>query len=658
MTFDEIERRLRLPTPDEPLSLPALLLPVRVETAALPDRSIDLRLGQGRRPMSLVLLGSVLLLIAALVGAVLAGAFRLELLRDALPIPGLYTGRGMTIDYPDDWTRLTPHDPFGNSGSWVALIVGNREVEGCERDSEAVERNSPPPQPTVAPDGITYLGDQTGVIYSLEDRIYACLIEQPLEPGEIRVVVSRDRPQAISLGPFGDFDGSWLAPNPELGGPVLVSAETGFTETIGQMPAQLVVRDRSVVPEAEQLRTWFVAIPESADALWWIQAVMRGPDLPTLEAQVDTLARSLTFDEAPLPLDEADIDTALAAAVDSVDRSMRQYPGRRFLACMPRTADSVTTTITDGPQGRLVEPLEVTCTTTVEANDLRVWEGVIEVTWEARDGHDAGRWARQLLFDATGQVVMETDLAPGTGEAFAFPGDPGSIAVPSAVPSFEPGDLVVSIGAGSGTAYYDVEDTLLPPEPRLFAETGALMVILSGPATYDGRDFYMADTGFEIGWIGAEAKGEAVLAHAEPLCPAVMDVTELAYMSSLERRHCVSGDVTLGPVQAAPDLESAWDAVDAEPMWLATQPKWRLFGISGSDGIDVGLPVALAPGLTDLPTDGWLQVTGHFDDPASATCVVTYPQDWNPAAGTPDADRRRCLERFVVTSAVPTEAPR
>jgi len=313
--------------------------------------------------------------------------------------------------------------------------------------------------------------------------------------------------------------------------------------------------------------------------------------------------------------------------------------------------------ITDGPQGRLVEPLEVTCTTTVEANDLRVWEGVIDVTWEAGDGHGAGRWARQILFDATGQVVMETDLAPGTGEALAFPGDPGSIAVPSAVPSFEPGDLVVSIGAGAGTAFYDVEDTLLPPEPRLFAETGALLVILSGPETYDDRDFYMADNGFEIGWIGAEARGEAVLVHAEPRCPPVIDVTELAYVSSLERRHCVSGEITLGPVQAALDLESAWDEVDAEPSWLADHPKWRMFGIGGADGIDVGLPVALAPGLTDLPTDGWLAVTGHFDDAASASCTVTYPEAWNPAAGSPDAEVRRCRERFVVTSATPTEAP-
>lgn len=658
MTFDEIERRLRLPAPDEPAVLPALLLPVRVATAALPDRSIDLRLGRRQRRLPVLMLATGLLLVAAVAGALGVGALRIDQLRDALPIPGLYSGRGITIDYPDDWQRLTPHDPFGNSGSWVALIVGNRSVTGCEAESAAVERNSPPPEPTPAEDGITYGEDQTGVIYHLEDRIYACLIEQPLEPGEARIVVSRDRPQAIAVGPFGDFEGRFLAPNPEVGGPVLVSAETGFTETIGQMPAQLIVRDRSVVPGAEQLRTWLVAIPDSAESIWWVQAVLRGPDLPALEAEVDTVARSLTFDEVPVPLADADRGTALAAAIDEVDRQMRAHPGRRFLDCLPRSAGSVTATIVDGPRGRLSAPLEVTCRTTVEDVDLRVWSAIVEVAWDETDDHTAGRWARQILFGAGGNMLQEGDLSPGTGESAAFPGDPGDVPVPSEVRTFQPGDLVRSVGAGAQTAVYDVELALLPPEPHLFMEVGALAAIISGPEMYDGRDFYLADNGFEIGWIGAEAKGEVVLAAAEPACPPVIDVVELAYLHSLERRLCVSGEITLGPVQAGqPERDPGWDQLEAVPDWLASWPRWALYGEGGRDGIDTGLPVALGPSLSYLSTDGWLTVTGHFDDPASATCEVSYPEDWNPASGTREVQARRCLERFVVTSAVATEGP-
>ena len=396
------------------------------------------------------------------------------------------------------------------------------------------------------------MGNQQGVVPNLEDRIYACLIEQPLEPGEVRLVVSRDRPQAIGVGPIGDFAGSWLAPNPEIGAPVLVNEEMGFTETVGEMPARLIVRDRSLVPGADQLRTWIVAMPQSADMLWWIQAVMRGPDLPALEAEVDGIVRSLRFDELPAPLDEAGRDAAVAIAIDSVDKEMRQYPGRRFLSCIPRKPGSVAATIEDGPRGLLIAPLDVTCTTTVTTNDLRVWQADIEVAWPATGGHEAGRWARQLLFDATGAIQGWTDVAPGTGEAMDFPGDPSVTDVPTEVATFAPGDLVRSIGAGSGASFYDVDTTLLPPEPWLSIGPGGLAVIVSGPEVFDGRDFYVADGGMELGWVGAEAKGAPVLAHAEPVCPTPADATELVYVSALERRLCATGEVTLGPVQAGP----------------------------------------------------------------------------------------------------------
>ncbi len=172
MMIDEIERRLRLPAPDEPAILPPLYLPVQVGTAPLTAREIGLRVGRQRRSLPLVLLGAVLLLVAALAGALVSGALRLETLRDAVPIPGLYTGSGITFDYPDDWARLTPHAPLGNSAAWVALIVGNRAVTGCEPDSAAVARNSPPPQPEPI-DGEVVMGDQQAVISNLEDRIYA-----------------------------------------------------------------------------------------------------------------------------------------------------------------------------------------------------------------------------------------------------------------------------------------------------------------------------------------------------------------------------------------------------------------------------------------------------------------------------------------------------
>jgi hypothetical protein len=655
MTIDEIERRLQLPAPDEPVHLRPLILPIRIASAPLDARQLDFRFGRGRRTMPMMLVGVVLLLVAALVGAVLAGALRLEQLRDALPIPGMYSGRGISIDYPDGWRRLTPHDPLGSSGSSVALIVGNRDVDGCEPDSEAVAKNSPPPQP-VPSEGVEVVvePDQQGVIFHLEDRIYACLTGRPLEAGEVRLVVSRNRPQRIGVGPFGDFEGSFLAPDAELGGPALVTEETGFTETVGGMPARLIVRDRSVVPDADQLRTWIVAIPRSAAELWWLQAVIHGPDLPALEAEVDAVVRSLRFDDLPAPLDVAGLDVALATAIDFVDGSMRQYPGRRFLSCLPRDPDTVATTIDDAPRGRLAEPLEVTCTTTVVASDLRVWQADLEIAWAAGDDHDAGRWALQILFDSEGAVHSEIEVAPSGGDSVVFPGDP-SLDVPAELPRFAPGDLVRSVGDGAMTAFYDVETGKLPREPHLSAEPGALMVVVSGPERYDGRDFYVADTGGEVGWVGVEAKGKPVLAFARPRCPSTIDATTLVYVSVLERRLCARGELELGPVQAATvNLEPSWDEVVGNPAWLADEPRWAIYG-EGVEGLDPGLPVVLAPGLEVLPTDGWIHVRGHYDDPAAATCRVEYPEAWGQLSLPRDVEVRRCQERFVVTAVDPAE---
>ena len=217
--------------------LPALLLPIRVGVAPLSDRVVDLRIGRRRQRMPLVLLGTVLLLAASLVGALLVGALRLDQLRDALPIPGLYTRRGVPSTIRMTGIASRPGIP------WLERLLGGAHRRqprgsGLRRGLASVERHAPPPQPLPSADGVVYMGNQQGRITGVEDRIYACLIEQPLEPGELRIALSKDRPQAIAVGPIGDFDGNFLEPNPEVGGPVFVNVDTGFVETIGGMPSQ------------------------------------------------------------------------------------------------------------------------------------------------------------------------------------------------------------------------------------------------------------------------------------------------------------------------------------------------------------------------------------------------------------------------------------
>ena len=105
------------------------------------------------------------------------------------------------------------------------------------------------------------------------------------------------------------------------------------------------------------------------------------------------------------------------------------------------------------------------------------------------------------------------------------------------------------------------------------------------------------------------------------------------------------------------ELDPSLGLVESDPSWLAAEPSWAMDGVAGLQGLDRGLPVALAPGLESLPTNRWLEITGHFDDPASGSCTVRYPPDWGPAPG-PDVNHSgRCKERFVVTSAATREGP-
>jgi hypothetical protein len=252
------------------------------------------------------------------------------------------------------------------------------------------------------------------------------------------------------------------------------------------------------------------------------------------------------------------------------------------------------------------------------------------------------------------RVLHPNDVPP------ELPGDRTLIEPPREAVALTPGDLALSIGAGAGASFYDMETTLLPPEPYLHMEAGDLAVILSGPEQYDGRDFYFARKVHEFGWIGSQTRGrDVVLVPVKPLCPdGEPDVLDLMYMSPHERWRCYPGDLVLGPVQTARVApEGSWGDVRSDPSWLAAGPSWRLFGEDGPEVGDPGIPVVLAPEIEKLPADEWLIVRGHFDDPASRTCSMVVPEQWNTPSPPEDVAVSRCQERFVVTGFEPTTAP-
>lgn len=660
MTIQEIERRLRMAAPDEPAVLPPLMLPLGLEPRRVGATGVGLRTGWAASPASMRLGIAVLLLLGLLVGAIATGTLRLEQLRGPFTPPGVFAGRGMELTYPDTWVRLTPDDPFGSGPSMIALLVSSTGVDGCALDE--LDHPTPPP---AYPSGDVWIGEvQTGTISDDPDRMYACLIRQPMAPGETRLIVSVGKPQIIGVGPFGDFAEPFLDPAmAEWEAGALGDVVTPVSEKLADMPAWLVVRPSSVVPGADEVRTWVVASP--AQGPWpivYVQAVIRGPDLEALREQADAIARSLRFDDPrPLLADEGR-DAALARAIDDIDRGERQWQrGGRHLGCLPRTPGTRDATITSGPGGRLAEPLAVTCTTAVERTDLRLWRATLTISWTAQHGAPAGRWSASALFDGDG-TLHGWAFGERGDETVAFPGSMAAqLPPPGRPPVLAPGTLVVVLAPGSDAAVIDVDTALLPPGGWLSLNAGDHAVILSGPERWDGRDWYLASTSGplagDVGWLGAEADGRPLLTAAGPWCPPVLDATELAYVPPEARPLCAGdGEITLGPVQVEV-IDWHGEVPVGSPEWLARPPLLALHA-DGIGGLDRSLPAVVAPALTvPLPPGGWAVVTGHYGDPASAGCRWPWRDDTPRGPIPADVHARWCADQFVITGFVPVAAP-
>lgn len=661
MTTIDVERLLRLPAPDEPAVLPALVLPRATATGELHDRSLDTTLGMDRFTLTMRIALAAALLLAGLAGALATGAIRLQQLQSPLLRAGEYTGHGVSLTYPSGWERVTP-DSVLEDGSSVALIASNTRVDGC---SEAQVGTLAPEPASLAADGVYYAEDQLGKIYSLGDRIYACMIQRPMRPGEIRIVLTQNTPQRVQVGAIGDFEEAFFSlqsqgdKTTEVPGPA-----TGFTETIAGMPALLSVRDHSVIPGADEVRTWVISGPDWMGSMWHVQAVIAGPDLPGLREQADTVARSFAYLDPPPPLEEAGRDAALAAIIDDFDRQMRRYPGSRLAACFPRAPGEVAATVAEGPDGPLGRPVEVTCTTTVEPTAVRLWRATIAVSWPARDGAPAGRWGWELQFQADGTGGSQGQLFQEQDKV-AFPGAWNTPLPPGPLPALAPGTLVRAAGPDIQMGMYNHELTPGGPsdsQSQIGVRPGQLMVAVKGPVTDDGLDFYLFDDGVSLGWAVPTADGRPLVEVVSELsCPTAAEpmVEDLAYLSPLVRRLCYGDrELAFGPAQFSTREDVTGDPTMGEPAWLALAlPTSALFGSGGASGVDAGLPALLAPGVRRPAPGDWITVRGHFNDPAATTCTFSYPEEWQLEQAPPDMQHRRCAEHFVITSIEPTEAP-
>ncbi len=164
-------------------------------------------------------------------------------------------------------------------------------------------------------------------------------------------------------------------------------------------------------------------------------------------------------------------------------------------------------------------------------------------------------------------------------------------------------------------------------------------------AEADGSAWYEVGFQAQHGWAATGAGGEQYLEIVPPRCPgAAPDLAGLTSLTAWERLACfgdrpqtVTGTYGCGGCggTAAGTYEPTWlvAGVNVDFLWV----KWRAGG---------ALPLHLAPdsGLAFPPEGSIVRTTGHFNDPASTTCVIS---------GTlfvvdPEAAVLFCREAFVV----------
>ena len=222
--------------------------------------------------------------------------------------------------------------------------------------------------------------------------------------------------------------------------------------------------------------------------------------------------------------------------------------------------------------------------------------------------------------------------------------------VPTRSRSFAPGDLVRSVGAGAGTAFYDV-DTTLPaaravPVPRNRVPSRSSCRV---PRRTTAATSMSPTPGPRSGGSAPRPRATPCSRPPSPCARRRSTRPSSRTCRALERRRCATGELDLGPVQAERiELDPIVGGVDAQPAWLAARTDVGAVRRAGVDGLDPGLPVALAPDLEDLPTERldhrpWpLRRSGRLDLPGRLSRGVGHdaPTARRADAALPGAVRR------------------
>ncbi len=666
MTIPEIERRLRLAAPEEPMVLPRLLLPT--DSTAVRGTSVRFRSRRGN-PGSFRLVYALVALLLALAVAIAAGGLRL-FQESNDPLAGScgayanvvldpYGPECRPVAIPEGWVVLGAGQLFpgtatepGLDGEIVSLVMATDALGSCASPGG--------PMPTGIPVG----SNEIHVPEPTPDTGLACVRSAALPKNAIRVEVVYGR-RVLEMGPDG-------FPLPDLSEP---TEAAGWTEVVNGRPARLTVVAGEPGEPAET-RTWDVLQPGSIEMILRIRAHIGGPDLDAGRRAVQDIVEAIEFKATAPELEEAKANDVLRELLDALDR-MARGEHSDFYGCFPREPGAADGTIAGAPDYPLASRLEVRCTSAIEASRAGVWRIGLEASWEANGGspgdairmeyHTSGeRFGDMLLWSGGYPTVRSGRPIPDAGQAAWFPNSgyelptklDGPLNLPrgSIVKVLWPGETVAQAAGQS-------DDAIFP------GIVNTRMYVIDGPEIIDGEEWYRVERGTgqlpEVGWFRGSRDGRPQLELVPPECPAgEVTVADLSWLISAERMVCfgnrelmldavLDSDDAWGPPSCgdASGNETACPDPDGEPAWLAAFPRWTLYGAGGATGPVPGFHVWLHPSVSE-PTSGQrVQIRGHFDDPAAATCQL--PNLGQNDAADPGLDSLVCRERFVITSVEP-----
>jgi len=178
---------------------------------------------------------------------------------------------------------------------------------------------------------------------------------------------------------------------------------------IGGLPAyveQTAPLDPAVGADASL--TWTLSRPGFVDNFYTLTALMRGPHLAPIEAQLQALVASVRYDPpvVPLPVASGAPEAALAKALATLVKDSPTW------ACFPAHVGAAQMDISGFPSGpTFAVPHHALCTTEIEPTALQLWRATFTIQLAESDPAAGSHWVIQ--------VWLQPDGTPGETTAGA-----------------------------------------------------------------------------------------------------------------------------------------------------------------------------------------------------------------------------------------------